>query len=102
MARRFAAGQRYVISGLTFRVVPGAKAPNDLRLDVAYAGGIYRPVRMSLGAFLADYFYENEAELYPPPALGGDKYLAYLARAARDGWREADEVLRREQTRRRV
>jgi hypothetical protein len=87
--RRFQAGQEYTISGLQFRVVAGKKGPDDLRLEVMNDAGNYRPVLMSLGLFLADFFGENEDYLYPPPGAGGDYYISECWRARRQGWEEA-------------
>lgn len=91
--RRWREGQEFDFDGLRFRVCRGKKAPADLRLDVM-TGGTWRAVHMRLGAMLADFFYENEDVLYPPPAKGGRKYLDYCRDAAKHGWEKAEAVLR--------
>lgn len=96
---RWRAGDERDIDGLRFRVTQGVKSPDDLRLDVK-ADGSWRAVHMRLGAFLADFFFENEDVLYPPPAKGGRKYLTYLRDATRYGWTKADAVLRIERRQR--
>lgn len=62
---------------MQFRIVRGAKSPDDLRLDW-YIDGHWIAVPMMVGGFLADFFGENEDVLYPPPAKGGAKYIEYL------------------------
>lgn len=95
-------GQTLTIDGLTFHVTQGHKHPDDLRLEVEGTDGVRRAVHMRLGAMLADFFYANETRLYPPPALGGRKYLQYVSHAARFGWDRADLGLRMERAQRRL
>lgn len=102
--RRWKAGDELVVDGLHFRVVQGAKSPEDLRLELELGSG-WRPVNMSWGALMADFFFENEDVLYPPEErhlhgrIGGQYYLNYCARAAREGWQESDYGMRGEKRR---
>lgn len=84
----------------TFRVVPGNKAPGDLRLDwFSSRQRLWIPVQMSAAALITDFWYENEDHLYPPSRgkRGGKYFLDYLQIAAIEGWETADRKLRREQ-----
>lgn len=95
--RRFQEGQRFLVDGMEFLVQQGSKHPDDLRL-LWRIGGRWRPVRMAVGAFLADFFFENEQVLYPPRPdgsgpKGGAKYLDYIRHAARFGWEKAEAGL---------
>lgn len=101
MNRRWRDGLQVELDGLRFRVVAGRKSPDDLRLE-CWVDGSWRPVRMALGAFLADFFYENEEVLFPYPKKGGRKYLDYLRDAAKYGWEKADAVLRVERAKKRA
>ena len=99
MTRRWKPGPVRV-GAFQFQVVKGRKHPDDLRLDM-WAGnlagpGVWVSVPMCLGAVLADFFYENEGIIYPPPMLGGRKYLDYVNVAATQGWQVADAGLRAE------
>lgn len=97
MERRWKAGWRYTLAGLPLRVVPGAKSPEDLRIDWMTPDGTWRAVPMAAGAIFADFWFDNENVLYPPPAAGGQYYLRYLSQAANDGWEAADGRLKAEQ-----
>lgn len=115
--RRWSAGDQAEHSGFNFRVVRGSKSADDLRLEVL-AMGRWRPVRMSLGFFLADFFYENEDVLYPrephDPARclkpgcdgskhrGGQKYIGELRKAGRQGWQATDAFLEAERAEQRI
>jgi hypothetical protein len=92
MTRRWQPHWRKTVAGLPLRVVPGYKAPDDLRLEWLTPDG-WRPVTMAAGAILADFWYENEEVLYPPPAAGGHYYLSYVNQAAHEGWEVADARL---------
>lgn len=96
MSRRWWAGQEGYVGGMLFRVVPGAKGPNDLRLDWRIQG-IWRPVPMKVVAFMTDFFYDNEDALYPPPAQGGEFFITYLRQATVHGFKDADRGLRDDQ-----
>ena len=85
--RRWRDGWQATIDGIPMRVVQGYKSPDDLRMEW-HVDGRWIPVRMNVGAVLADFFYENEDHLYPSGA-GGRKYLGFLHEAARHGWRQA-------------
>ena len=105
--RRWQAGDRAELDGLQFRVQPGSKKADDLRLDVM-VNGKWQPVHMRLAALIVDFLYENEDALYPrePHSSclvygcngsrghgGGEYYIRYLRKAGRDGWRVAQAEL---------
>ena len=92
--RRWRDGDTGTLDGVRYRVVRGAKGPDDLRLDWLI-GGKWRAVHMRVAAMLADFFYENEDALYPPPRYkGGRKVLTYLRHAGLHGWEKAEAGLR--------
>ena len=63
MTRRWSAGQAVSIpGGYTFRVVPGSKAADDLRLEWHTSAG-WRPVPMAVAFVLVDFLAENERSL---------------------------------------
>lgn len=101
MIRRWKAGDKLCVSGIWFRIEPGKKQARvsggqDLRLE-AWSGRAWVPVEMALGAFLADFFYENEEVLYPPPNMGGQYYIEYVCNeAAHRGWVTAALNIRKE------
>ncbi len=113
MTRRWSVREPFDFDGLKFRIVPGVKPTGlgergkDLRLEV-YVGDAWRPVHMRLGAFLADFFYDNEEVLYPlftpddikTHWMGGKKYLVYVSSAARHGWEMAEAQLQAERAQR--
>jgi hypothetical protein len=84
--------------GFRYRVRQGRKGPTDKILDVASDRGAYVPVSMELGFLLADFFRQNEDELYLPSLGldGGDMYLNRVLCAARNGWRSEADRLRGE------
>lgn len=92
---RWHAGWKHKVAGIHLRVVTGKKSPDDLRIEWLTSEG-WIAIPMAAGAVMADFWYENEDVLYPPPAMGGRKYLSYLATAARDGWEAADATLQAE------
>lgn len=104
--RRWQPRPWFEVDGLWFKVERGKKAPDDLRLDILAA---YRdeetglvearalPVSMSFSAILADFFYENENVLYPPPRFkGGKRHSQHMALAEQQGW-EVAEALKAEE-----
>lgn len=100
--RRFAPGDYGLIGGVEWRVARGNKvAPGDqvdLRLDVRCHE--WTPVKMDLGFLMADFLHENEDVLYPPSLgfIGGQMYLDYCIRAAREGWLLVSDVLSRQRS----
>ena len=94
--RRWEAGFRDDVSGLTLRTVPGKKFPGDLKLEV-WTGTTWYPVKMELAFYLADFFTENEQERKAHMnfwRLNGDYYfMKRLFGAVKNGWRvEADRI----------
>lgn len=90
-ARRFRAGQQREFDGIRVRIVPGYKRTrgdaDDLRLEWETPSG-WRAVSMATVLAMADFFYENEDALYPPPRYQGGRYWAdALTRAMQSGWR---------------
>ena len=67
----------------------------EKRLD-----GEWQPVRMEAGFMLADFFFENEQELYPRAKgyRGGFEYLKAVQNAARYGWEPTQRQLREQQS----
>jgi hypothetical protein len=99
--RRWAPTDGLTVDGVTFRTVPGSKAPSDLRLEW-YISGRWIPVAMSAGLVMADFFYENEERLFPYPADGGERYLRAIRDAARtEGWDRVATRLAADRERRR-
>lgn len=99
-ARRFIEGDVFEVDGIEFWIQRGEKGPGDLRLMMLTPTG-WRPIRMTLGFFLADFFYENEEVLYPPEQgyAGGGYYLERCREAAEAGWRSAQVRLNGERQR---
>lgn len=99
--RRFGIGNDWSIGGVHVRVVrghkpdpqnPTRKHPGDLRLEIETRSG-WVPVKMALVGLLANFFYENEETLYPPPRYeGGKKFWRWL-RLAIDDWQKASSQL---------
>lgn len=95
--RRFVVGYEVNISGIRFRVEQGRKDPNDrVLLWLTPTGWV--PIEMAAGALMADFFYENEHVLYPPPYAGGEKYRDFLKHAMQHGWEKAVAGLRAEKS----
>jgi hypothetical protein len=96
--RRFTAGDHGEFAGIDWRVVPGRKAPADLRLE--FRAMEFAPVSMNLGFLMADFFHENENVLYPPSDgyEGGLRYLRFCRGAVLVGWPEAVARLESEKT----
>lgn len=88
--RRWIAGGRFQHDGIHYRVRVGRKHKDDLVLDHWTHDG-WRPVSMTTGMMMADFFYENEEVLYPTDrgAAGGGYYLGACWMAAKHGWRTA-------------
>jgi hypothetical protein len=89
----FRAGMSFFIAPFEYRVVPGKKDPNDLVLEVLKAG-TWHKVTMDHAFLYADFFYENEEVLYPPPYRGGHYFLRRLKDAAVLGWRHEAQRLK--------
>lgn len=93
MTRRFNEGDTFRLQGIDFRVVRGKKGPADLRLDWLLSVG-WQPVCVDIVGLIADFVYENENYLYPPPRFkGGEKFMAYIRQAVGDGYRQANHDL---------
>ena len=93
--RRFVVGYEVQVSGIHFRVEQGRKHPDDRVLLWNTPTG-WVPIEMAAGALMADFFYENEHVLYPPPYSGGEKYREFLKHAMQHGWDKAVAGLRME------
>ena len=91
--RRFQAGFEYHLPPMDYRLVPGKKGADDLRLDWRWndEGRIspWRPAELDHVALIVDAIADNENYLYPPPAAGGDKVRRFVMTALREGWRKA-------------
>ena len=104
--RRWTARPQFNVDGVWFRVVPGYKSPEDLKLEMltpkrkvdGSVGTKWIAVHMSLGALLADFFYENEDILYPPEDgfLGGEYHSKHLRQAETEGYEAATKTLKGE------
>lgn len=88
VGRRWRDGMTLRIPGpafdLEYRVVDGAKAAGDLRLDWRVVTP-WQAVILDHVAVIVDAIGENEALLYPPPASGNAKVVAFVLAAMRDG-----------------
>ena len=85
--------------GLQWRVVRGKKRAGDLRMEWNVAGR-WVPVGMDASFVLADFHYEIEDVLYPPPQhLGGEKFHRALRASIEHGWRRAASELDAERAR---
>lgn len=95
---RFVAGTAFNIRGFEVRLVPGHKAPDDLRLDVRSRD--WHTVRFDTLGLLFDALYENEHRLYRPSLghQGGEKLRDYITNAIRYGHDKAATELRLEQS----
>jgi len=100
--RRFEAGEFHECDGIGFRIVKGVKSPEDLRLDW-WTGSEWRAISSKTVGFMAEFIYENEHVLYPPPLQGGEKFVAYLKHSIQHGTGKAQaglDVERRNKQRR--
>lgn len=93
-------GEPFWCDGIQYRVVPGRKGPDDMRLE-KHLNGEWQPVRMEAGFMLADFFFENEHVLYPRAKgyRGGFEYLKAIQFAAQNGWESTQRQLREQQSR---
>jgi len=90
-------GIPHLIGGVYIRCVPGRKAPDDMKLEIRVSHGReyipdeWRAVPMTLVAYMTEFFYKNEDNLYPPEEgyLGGEKFLQFLHDAVRNGYETA-------------
>lgn len=92
--------QRYeaLVSGLPFttadgircRIIPGAKAPGDLILEVESAGA-WRRLKFGSVGLMVEFLYRNEDHLYPPEGgnQGGKKVFRFLHEAIKVGHDQA-------------
>ena len=98
--RRWKAGDEGYCNGIQWRVTPGRKGPDDLRLEM-HINGEWQPAKMEIGFLMADFFFENEHVLYrrSDGYRGGYEYLKELHNAARYGWENTQQKLRQQQTR---
>jgi hypothetical protein len=101
MSRHWNEDWRKIIAGVPFRVRHGRKSPTDLVLEWLTPEMEWRAVPMLAGGVIADFWAENEDDLYPPPAQGGTKYMRYIRQAIEEGWVVADAQLEAEKRRKR-
>ncbi len=98
--RQFTVGDRFSLGGLSFKVVPGKKRPDDLVVEVfvpeVHASGEWRPVEMRIAGMLHAFFCENEERLYPRPRFLGAECWKMWLRLCEADWRNADKKLARE------
>jgi hypothetical protein len=91
--RRFSAGFTCSIPPFDYRLIPGKKGPDDLRLEWRWndEGRVspWRPVELDHVFLIVDAIADNENYLYPHPAAGGDYVRRFVMAALRDGWRQA-------------
>ena len=95
LERRFHVGESFTIPPLEYRCVRGRKGPRDVRLEWRHIGE-WRPVELDHVALILDAIADNERELYPPPAKGNAKVVAFVRLAFGKGWRAARDELHRE------
>ena len=93
----FEVGQRGKLNGIEWLVGQGRKAPGDLTLVIRSPN--FRLVPMALVGLCTEFFCENEDRLYPPPALGGRRFLNYLEGSVVLGWELAASALADERRR---
>lgn len=103
MTRRWTPGLITDLSTARYRVVPGAKSPDDLRLE-RLDNGRWVPVFMEETFLMVDFFHENEGALNPYRPhwrqSGGTYFLAEVIDAARNGWRGPTDRIRQNRRRR--
>lgn len=87
--RRFKAGDQFRVEDIWYRLVPGHKGPDDLRLEWASAGFAWRPVTLDHVGIIVDAIGDNENVLYPPPASGNAKVVKFVRQVFAEGWRKA-------------
>lgn len=93
--RRWVLGLEGVTSSVRWRVERGGKSPHDLVLEW-WLDGRWVRIGMDITFLAADFMYENESVLYPPPARGGQMYFNRLRTAIKDGWETAGAILEHE------
>ena len=100
--RHWHARQAGFVSGIAYRVVPGDKAPGDLRLELRLDGA-WRAVSMELTFLTADFFSENEDAIRqhrPYWRRSGQGYfMDRVYRAVREGWEPVASELREQRQR---
>ena len=86
---RFEPGLQFPVGGyMHFRFVQGAKALEDVRMEILIPQ--WTKASMKLGFVLADFWAQNERVLYPYRGdEAGEKYLAECRHAQIAGWEAA-------------
>ena len=90
-------GIPHLIGGVYIRTVPGRKAEGDMKLELCVNTDAttleqrWQAVPMTLVAYMTEFFYRNEENLYPRSEgyLGGEKFMQFLADAVRNGYETA-------------
>ena len=90
---KFRPGRVIRVGDVLVRFVQGAKAKDDVRIDMATIGGGWVAVEMSLLFLLFEGLYLNEDRLYPPPARGGEYLLEAFRRVPINGWESERDKL---------
>lgn len=100
MTHPFTVGDMVRFGGVTYFVELGKKKDaygndgNDMRLMAQASNLNPRPILMSELFLAADFMFQNEDALYPPPKyLGGQKFRLALDKAMMDGWRGPTDFL---------
>lgn len=104
---KFVAGMSGEFSGVAWRIVPGRKSADDLRLEIRTNGWI--PINMALAFLQADFYAENEARLQAAGVIGrtagikpGERFINFCTGAQSLGWEVAVEQLEIERARKRA
>jgi hypothetical protein len=85
---RIDAGRAGIAGGVNWRVIPGHKAPGDLVIQW-YVNERWIPVSLDTIFVAIDLICQNEDELYPFPAKGGQMVITALQEARRLGFEHA-------------
>ena len=84
-------GIPHLIGGVYIRTMPGRKSPDDMKLEIQTPQGEWRAVPMTLVAYMTEFFFWNEENLYPrrDGFLGGEKFMEFLRDSVNNGYETA-------------